>query len=168
MSTSLKTISHLIWTKSLFSQSPMACDMAFGQVQFCPSEIILTPWMTHPPLSTEEMSFIQEQWDIEVWAGQFSPLFWPSLLPVMVSMPIFAVLKPSGGLWLVTNHSYGPHSLNLLIPRENISGTPLDGLKQLGDGLKQLGDALLKFRKLHGPVPINLFTLRALAYLFSE
>lgn len=65
-------------------------------------------------------------------------------------MPIFAVPKPSGGLRLVTNHSYGPHSLNSLIPRENISGAPLDGLKQLGD-------ALLKFQKLHGPVPVNLF-----------
>ena len=68
----------------------------------------------------------------------------------MVSMPIFAVPKPSGGLRLVTNHSYGPHSLNSLIPRENISGAPLDGLRQLGD-------ALLKFQKLHGPVPVNLF-----------
>jgi len=92
----------------------------------------------HPPPSSEDFNFIQDQWDIEVQAGWFSPLFGPSLLPEMVSMPIFAVLKPSGGLWWVTNHSYGPHSLNSLIPHENISGAPLDGLKQLGD-------ALLKF-----------------------
>jgi hypothetical protein len=96
------------------------------------------------------VNFIQDQWDIEVWAGQFSPPFGPLLLPGMVSMPIFAVPRPSGGLQLVMNHNYRPHSLNYLNPLDNISGTPLGGLKQLRD-------ALLKFQKFQGKVPINLF-----------
>jgi hypothetical protein len=117
------------------------------------------PWAdTHPgfypetydvsdcPLKTEkERQFVRDQRDAEIALGRFSPAFGPELLPGMYSEPIHAVPKPnSEKLRLVVNHKFGDFSLNSMIPREAIVGSPIDTLKNLGD-------RILSLRRIHGP-----------------
>jgi hypothetical protein len=77
-------------------------------------------------------------------------LFGPDLLPGMYSTPIHAVPKGESDLQLVTDQSTGNFSLNSMILHEDIMGTPLNNLKDLGD-------ALLQFRCEFGPVQLTLF-----------
>ncbi|KAJ7932255.1 hypothetical protein B0H13DRAFT_2307816 [Mycena leptocephala] len=59
--------------------------------------------------------------------------------------PIHAVPKPnSEKLRLVVNHKFGDFSLNSMIPRAAIVGSPIDTLKNLGD-------RILSLRRIHGP-----------------
>ena len=75
------------------------------------------------PAPTDEMkaAFLRTQRDFEVAKGRFSPPF-KRLLPGMYCMPIYAIPKPhSSNLHLVTDHSYGKHSLNSMIKHDKVS-----------------------------------------------
>jgi hypothetical protein len=88
------------------------------------------------PKDQVELNFLCEQRDKEIIMGRFSESFGKELLPGMYSMPIHAVPKPhSNDLRLVTNQSAGIYSLNSMIPREHISGYPLDNMTHLGEML---------------------------------
>ena len=51
-------------------------------------------------------------------------------------MPLDVVLKPnSSDFHLVADHSFGPYSLNAMIPHDDITGYPLGNLKYLGEVL---------------------------------
>jgi hypothetical protein len=97
-----------------------------------------------PPRDQREADFLESQRQEEIAKGRFSPSFGPDLLPGMYSMPIHAVPKPnSDDLRMVTDQSAGEFSLNSMIPREAISGYPLDNMKRLGE-------LLLHIRKTEG------------------
>jgi hypothetical protein len=54
-------------------------------------------------------------------------------------MPIYAVPKPhSSDLRLVTDQSYGKHSLNSMIKHEKVTGYPLDSMVHFGEMLMDL------------------------------
>ena len=100
----------------------------------------------------KEVSFLRAQIQTEQDKGRFSPPFGPDLLPGMYSMPIHAVPKPgSSDLRMVTDHSYGPYSLNSMIQHSDISGYPLDNLKHLGEILLNI------HHKTEQPSPLILF-----------
>jgi hypothetical protein len=97
-----------------------------------------------PPRDPREAAFLESQRQEEIAKERFSPSFGPDLLPGMYSMPVHAVPKPnSSDLRMVTDQSAGEFSLNSMIPREDISGYPLDNMKRLGD-------ILLHIRKTEG------------------
>ena len=54
------------------------------------------------------------------------------LLPGMYSSPVHAVPKPPDTFWLINHQSYGDHSLNSMILREDVAGTCMDGIRSLG------------------------------------
>jgi len=88
------------------------------------------------PSDTVRASFMNNQRDIKVQKGRFSPPFGSSLLPGMYCMPIHAISKPnSSDLRLITDHSVGPFSLNSMIPRNTHATYPLDNLHLLGEVL---------------------------------
>jgi hypothetical protein len=95
------------------------------------------------------LQFIEEQRDEEVKLGHFSNMF-SSLLPGMMSIPLWVVSKPHSDKWrLVVDHSAGN-----FLPNSFIS--PDDASVHL-DTLYILGKALLKVRKYHGDVQLVLF-----------
>lgn len=84
----------------------------------------------------ERAKFINEQKDIEISKGRFSPSFGTDLLPGMYCMPVHAVPKPdSTDFRMVTDHSAGPFSLNSMIEHEKVTGYPLDNMKNMGEML---------------------------------
>ena len=84
----------------------------------------------------DEANFLRDQRDHEILKGRFSEAFGEKLLPGMYCMPVFAIPKPhSTDLRMVTHQSAGNHSLNSMIPREDIIGYPLDNLRHLGEFL---------------------------------
>ena len=84
----------------------------------------------------EEAQFLRDQRDHEIFKGRFSEAFGEQLLPGMYCMPVFAIPKPhSTDLRMVTHQSAGNHSLNSMIPRDDIIGYPLDNLHHLGEFL---------------------------------
>ena len=93
--------------------------------------------------SNEHLDFIQAQVKIEVAAGRYSASFGPELLPGMYSSPVHAVPKPLDALQLINHQSYGDHSLNSMILREDVAGTCMDGIRSLRT-------ALLHFWEEHG------------------
>jgi hypothetical protein len=104
-----------------------------------------------PPKDPREAAFLEDQRQEEIRKGRFSPSFGPDLLPGMYSMPIHAVPKPnSSELRMVTDQSVGEFSLNSMIPRQDISGYPLDNMTQLGA-------TLLHIRKTEGDGRLILF-----------
>ena len=69
----------------------------------------------------------------------------------MYSSPIHGVLKPhTTKLRLVTNQSAGPFAPNSMIPRDCITGYPLDNMTHLGE-------MLLHLRNEEGNFPLVLF-----------
>ena len=93
--------------------------------------------------SNEHLDFIRAQVKVKVAAGRYSASFGPELLPGMYSSPVHAVPKPPDTLRLINHQSYGDHSLNSMISREDVAGTRMDGIRSLGT-------ALLRFREEHG------------------
>ena len=93
--------------------------------------------------SNEHLDFIWEQVKVEVAAGRYSASFGPKLLPGMYSSPVHAVPKPPDTLQLINHQSYGDHSLNSMILREDVAGTCMDGIRSLGT-------ALLRFWEEYG------------------
>jgi hypothetical protein len=88
------------------------------------------------PDDVDEAQFLRDQRDHEIFKGRFSEAFGDKLLPGMYCMPIFAIPKPhSTDLRMVTHQSAGTHSLNSMIPRDDIVGYPLDNLRHLGEFL---------------------------------
>ena len=84
----------------------------------------------------KEAEFLRDQRDHEIFKGRFSEAFGKDLLPGMYCMPVFAIPKPhSTDLRMVTHQSAGNHSLNSMIPRDDIVGYPLDNLRHLGEFL---------------------------------
>jgi hypothetical protein len=87
-------------------------------------------------LDTDELDFLRDTCVAEQLAGRYSEAFGPDLLPGMVSQPVFAVPKPrSDKLRLVNHHSFGPHALNNLIPKDDRS-IRLDNLHDFGKALR--------------------------------
>jgi len=85
------------------------------------------------PSDHRKATFLQEQCDTEVKKDRFSPAFGTTLLPGMYCMPMHAVPKPnSDDLRLITDHSFGPYSLNSMIPRNTHATYPLDNLHLFG------------------------------------
>ena len=93
--------------------------------------------------SDEHLAFIRAQVKVEVEAGRYSAPFGPELLPGMYSSPVHAVPKPPDTFRLINHQSYGDYSLNSMIPKEEVAGTHMDGIRSLGT-------ALLRFRLEHG------------------
>ena len=90
------------------------------------------------PTDETKAAFLRTQRDLEVAKGRFSPPF-KRLLPGMYCMPIYAVPKPhSSDLRLVTDHSYGKHSLNSMIKHDKVTGFPLDNMVHFGEMLMDL------------------------------
>ena len=84
----------------------------------------------------EEAQFLCDQHDHEIFKEFFSEAFGKQLLPGMYCMPVFAIPKPhSTDLQMVTHQSAGNHSLNSMIPQDNIIRYPLDNLHHLGEFL---------------------------------
>ena len=84
----------------------------------------------------DEANFLRDQRDHEIFKGCFSEAFGEKLLPGMYCMPVFAIPKPrSTDLRMVTHQSAGSHSLNSMIPRDDIVGYLLDNLRHLGEFL---------------------------------
>jgi len=94
-------------------------------------------------LSREKSKFIREQRDEEVKLNRWSKPFGQKLLPGMYSAPISAVPKRSGKFRLINDQSWGPNSLNSMIPKSKVN-IPLDGIDHLGS-------ALIAVRKKIGP-----------------
>jgi hypothetical protein len=89
-----------------------------------------------PPLDNEAMEFLRQQRDEEIIAGRYSASFGTSLLPGMVSQPIFAVPKPGSSKFrLINDHSAGEQSLNSLIPADG-GFVKLDNLQDLGRNVR--------------------------------
>ena len=87
----------------------------------------------------KEASFLRAQVQTEQDKHRLSPSFGSALFPGMYSMPIHVVPKPgTSDFRMVTDHSFGPYSLNSMIPHSDISGYPLDNLKHLGEILLEL------------------------------
>ena len=101
-------------------------------------------------LSNDEEHYIREYIEEEVKAGRYSESFGPDLLPGMYAMPVYTIPKPhSTKLRLINNHSAGPFSLNDMIDKEKVGMRP--------DNVQDLGRNLLRFRQLHGSVPLWLY-----------
>ena len=84
----------------------------------------------------KEAQFLCDQCDHEIFKGHFSEAICEKLLSGMYCVPVFAIPKPhSTDLWMVTHQSTGNHSLNSMIPQDNIVGYPLDNLCHLGEFL---------------------------------
>jgi hypothetical protein len=91
------------------------------------------------PLDAKKADFLRAQRDLEVSEERFSPPFEHALLPGMYCMPIYAVPKPhSTDLRLVTDQSYGRHSLNSMIQHDKVTGYPLDNMIHFGEMLMDL------------------------------
>ncbi len=87
-------------------------------------------------LDDASQNFLRSQRDTEISLGQYSPAFGSSLLPGMVSQPVFTVPKKgSMKLCLVNDHSAGLKSLNSLIPTEG-GFVILDNLSDLGANIR--------------------------------
>ena len=81
-------------------------------------------------------AFIRDQRDIEIQKGCFSESFGTDLLLGMYCMPTHAVQKPnSSDLWMVTDHSAGPFSLNSMVNHDQVTGFPLDNMTHIGEML---------------------------------
>ena len=88
------------------------------------------------PSDDRKAAFIRDQCDIEIQKGHFSESFGPNLLPGMYCMPAHAVPKPnSSDLWMVTDHSAGPFSLNGMVDHNQVTGFPLDNMTHMGEML---------------------------------
>ena len=79
----------------------------------------------------EHMGFINFQADIKVAAGRYSWEFGPDLLPGMYSSPVYTVSKLPDTMRLINHQYFGEYSLNLMIPKESMSGTCMDGVRSL-------------------------------------
>jgi hypothetical protein len=78
--------------------------------------------------------FFNDQAELELAKGRFSPRMGSSLLPGMYCMPIYAVPKPhSEKLRLVNDHSASRFSLNSMIDHNSVTGYPMDNLAQFGE-----------------------------------
>jgi len=81
------------------------------------------------PSDHHKVIFLQDQCDIKVKKDRFSPAFGTILLPGIYCMPVHVVLKPnSDDLRLIMVHSFGPYSLNSMIPGNSHATYPLDNL----------------------------------------
>ena len=88
------------------------------------------------PSDNHKVAFIHDQRDIEIWKGRFSESFGPDLLPGMYCMPAHAVPKPnSSDLWMVTDHSASPYSLNSMVNHDQVTGYLLDNMTHMGEML---------------------------------
>ena len=95
------------------------------------------------------LQFMKEQRDEEIKLNCFSSAF-STLLPGMMSIPLWVVLKPHSDKWcLVVDHSTGNYSPNSFISPDD-TGVHLDTLHVLRK-------ALLKVRVHHGDVHLILF-----------
>jgi len=94
--------------------------------------------------SEPERLFINVQVTKEVGLGRYSQPFRPVFLPGMYSSPLHTVPKEgSTGFRLIKDQSDSIYSPNSMISRDNIAGTCMDGLKQLGASLHD-------FQRVHG------------------
>lgn len=87
--------------------------------------------------SDGHLKFIRMQVEIEIATGRYSTSFGPGLLPRMYSSPVHAVSKPPNTFCLINHKSYGNHSLNSMILKENVAGTCIDRIRLLGTVLLQ-------------------------------
>ena len=80
-------------------------------------------------------NFLHDQHDHEILKRHFSEAFGEKLLPGMYCMPVFAIEKKphSTDLQMVTHQSAGNHSLNSMIPWDDIIGYPFDNLQHLAE-----------------------------------
>ena len=92
----------------------------------------------HPPRNKERRQFLIDQCNAEIALGRFSEPFGTDLLVGQYSMSSYAVPKKEPHKFrLVVNHSAGKYALNSMIPREDVSGTSLDMIKDLVDSVIQ-------------------------------
>ena len=82
----------------------------------------------------KHLKFIGAQVKVKVTAGRYSTPFGPKLLP----SPVHAVPKVPDTFCLINDQSYGDHSLNFMILREDIARTCMDRIRSLGTTLLQL------------------------------
>lgn len=85
--------------------------------------------------SDEYLKSIKMQVEIKVSAGRYSTSFGPRLLPRMYSSPVHAVPKPPNTFCLINHKSYGNHSPNSIILRENVAGTCINEVMWLETAL---------------------------------
>ncbi|KAF9065942.1 hypothetical protein BDP27DRAFT_1424333 [Rhodocollybia butyracea] len=84
-----------------------------------------------PPASEPEQVFLNNQRDIKIQKGQFSPTFGPDLLPGMYSNPILAIPKPnSPDLCLVSHQRAGQYCQNSMIDQTQTKGPRMDTFQQ--------------------------------------
>jgi hypothetical protein len=84
-----------------------------------------------------EHNFVTTQIMKEVKLGRYSQPFRPSLLPRMYSSPLHTIPKEgSDALCLINNQSVGEYSPNSMISHDNIAGTCMDRIKELGVSLR--------------------------------
>ena len=83
----------------------------------------------------KHLKFIRAPVKVEVAAGRYSTPFGPELLPGMYSSPVHAVPKAPDTFCLINHQSYGNHSLNSMILREDVAGTCMDRIRLLGTTL---------------------------------
>ena len=85
--------------------------------------------------NAEYVTFAEQEAEKETWLGCFSRSF-PMLLPGMACMPTY-IIACKEKLWVITDHSAGPLSLNSLISKDN-RAVPLCSLQQLGYHLRRV------------------------------
>ena len=90
-----------------------------------------------PPLDDESLSFLKSQCNAEMSLGRYSESFGASLLPGMVTQPVFTVPKKGlAKLCLVNDHSASSKSLDSLILAEG-GFVVLDNLLDLGVNIQE-------------------------------
>lgn len=82
------------------------------------------------PLDEEKLEFYVKQCEKEFELGRFSKPFGKQLLPGMVCMPVF-IIHRNGKFRMITDHSFGPYSLNSLIDKDHRS-FPLASMQSFG------------------------------------
>ena len=85
----------------------------------------------------DEVDFVEAQIAKEVRLGRYSQAFGPGLLPGMYSSPLHTIPKDGAdGYRLINDQSDGDYSPNSMICRNDIAGTCMDGIKELGASLR--------------------------------
>lgn len=70
------------------------------------------------PSDEERLQFYMKQCEKEYKLGRFSKSFGKHLLPGMACMPVF-IIHRNGKFRMITDHSFGPYSLNSLIDKQH-------------------------------------------------
>jgi len=108
------------------------------------------------PIDKSKASFFRSQLKTERSKEHFSPSLGQKLLSGMYCMPIYVVPKPnSTDFCLVTDQSYGRHSLNSMIDHDKVTGYLLDNLTHFSKMLIDLENEALGKKRVERSVEIR-------------